>query len=128
MEIDRNMTQHTKLKIILASLFFSLVNSFVIAVIANLAVGFWGRPRGVAYGVLGYYQWVFLSIIGLATVIIFRVMPMRYALLTSISIITVPTIWLLPNTGERPYLSVSFAAVLMCLLLGLLTKILNERR
>jgi hypothetical protein len=117
-----------KPRIILASLLFAMLNSLVILGVGKLAVGYWGRPRGVAYGILGYYQWLFLSIIGLATVIIFRVMPIRYALLTSIAIITVPTVWMMPNTGERPFLSASIAAVLMCLVLGLSTKIFNKRR
>jgi hypothetical protein len=122
------MNQLMKLKTICANLIFALVNSLVILGIGKLAVCYWGRPRGVAYGILGYYQWVFLSIIGLATVILFRVMPIRYALLTSIAIVTVPTVWMMPNTGERPFLSASIAAVLMCLFLGLWTKISNKRR
>lgn len=122
------MNQLINLKTIFASLIFALVNSIVILGVGKFAVGYWGRPRGVAYGILGYYQWVFLSIIGVATVILFRVMPIRYALLTSIAIITVPTVWMMPSTGERPFLSASIAAVLMCLLLGLWTKISSKRR
>ena len=122
------MHPFTILRTILVSLFFALINSLVIAVIAHLAVEFWGRPRGAAYGILGFYTWVYLSVIGLATVTIFRVMPMRYALLTSIFIIAAPTVWMMPSTGERPFLSVSIAAISMCLLLGLWTEISKRRR
>lgn len=99
---------------IITALIFGAVYSLVIAYVEKIAVEHWGRPRGVAYGILGYYYWVVLSIYGLAMVFVFRAIPIRYALATFLIIITVPTFLLMPNTGERPILAVYGSAIMMC--------------
>lgn len=47
------MNQLINLKTICTSLIFALVNSIMILGVGKLAVGYWGRPRGVAYGIWG---------------------------------------------------------------------------
>ena len=100
------------------ALLFGALYSLVIAIIGKVAVDYWGRPRGVAYGIFGYYYWVTLSIYGLAMVFVFRAIPIRYALATFLTIITVPTFLLLPDQGERPILAVYAAAIISCLALA----------
>lgn len=105
-------------KTVVFALAFGVLFSLVIAVIGEIAVGLWGRPRGVAYGILGYYYWLGLSIYGLAMVFVFRAIPLPYALITSLTIITVPTFLLLPERGEGPFLSMYGAAMMMCIALA----------
>lgn len=105
-------------KTIITALIFWAVYSMVIAYVGKIAVDYWGRPRGVAYGSLGYYYWVVLSIYGLAMVFVFRAIPVRYALATFLTLITVPTFLFMPNTGERPILAVYGSAIMMCLALA----------
>ncbi len=100
------------------ALLFGALYSLVIAIIGKVAVDYWGRPRGVAYGIFGYYYWAVLSIYGLAMVFVFRAIPIRYALATFLTIITVPTFLLLPDQGERPILAVYAGAITMCLALA----------
>ncbi len=99
----------------IAALFFGALYSLVIASIGKVAVDYWGRPRGVAYGIFGYYYWVFLCINGLAMGFVFRTIPIRHALAIFVTIITVPTFLLLPDQGERPVLAVYAGALTMCL-------------
>ncbi|MCE8419917.1 hypothetical protein LZ190_14575 [Rhodovulum sulfidophilum] len=106
------------LRTFMAALLFGVLYSLVIATIGKVAVDYWGRPRGVAYGIFGYYYWVALSIYGLAMVFVFRAIPIRYALATFLTIITVPTFLLLPDQGERPILAVYAGAITMCLALA----------
>jgi hypothetical protein len=90
----------------------------LIAYVGKIAVEYWGRPRGVAYGILGYYYWVFLSICGLAMAFVCRAIPMRYALAAFLTIITIPTFLFMPTTGGRPILAVYGSAIIMCLALA----------
>jgi len=102
----------------ITALFFGVLYSLIIATIGKMAVDHWGRPRGVAYGIFGYYYWVVLSIYGLVMVFVFRAIPIRYALVSLLTIITVPTFLLLPDQGERPILAVYSGAITMCLALA----------
>lgn len=106
------------LRTFMAALLFGALYSLVIATIGKVAVDYWGRPRGVAYGIFGYYYWVVLSIYGLAMVFVFRAIPIRYALTIFVTIITVPTFLLLPDQGERPIIAVYAGAITMCLALA----------
>lgn len=106
------------LRTVMTALLFGALYSLVVAIISKVAVDYWGRPRGVAYGIFGYYYWVFLSIYGLAIVFVFRTIPIRYALAIFVTIITVPTFLLLPDQGERPILAVYAGAITMCLALA----------
>ncbi|MEL6688064.1 MAG: hypothetical protein AAFP97_10645 [Pseudomonadota bacterium] len=106
-------------KTFITALLFGALYSLMIAIIGKVAVDYWGRPRGVAYGIFGYYYWVTLSIYGVAMVFVFRAIPIRYALATFLTIITVPTLLLLPNQGERPILAVYAAAIILCLALAI---------
>ncbi len=103
---------------IITALIFGAVYSLVIAYVGKIAVDYWGRPRGAAYGILGYYYWVVLSIYGLAMVFVFRAIPIQYALVMFLTIITVPTFLFMPNTGERPILAIYGSAIMMCLALA----------
>ena len=103
------------LRAFIAALLFGALYSLVIGIIGEVAVDYWGRPRGVAYGIFGYYYWVFLSINGLAMGLVFRTAPIRYALPIIVTIITVPTFLFLPDQGERPILAVYAGAITMCL-------------
>lgn len=105
-------------KTIFVALIFGALYSLAIALVGESAVRIWGRPRGVAYGILGYYYWMGLSVYGFAMVFVFRAVPLRYALMTSLIIITVLTFLLLPDTGERPFLSVYLGAIIICLALA----------
>ncbi|WP_342076337.1 hypothetical protein [Yoonia sp. SS1-5] len=105
-------------KTIFFALAFGALFSLVIAAIGEMAVGLWGRPRGVAYGILGYDYWLGLSIYGLAMVFVFRAISLPYALITSLTIITVPTFLLLPERGEWPFLRMYGAAIMMCVALA----------
>lgn len=113
---------------IITALIFGAVYSLVIAYVGKIAVDYWCRPRGVAYGILGYYYWVVLSIYGLAMVFVFRAIPVRYALATFLTLITVPTFLFMPTTGERPILAVYGSAVLMCLALAAWEHYRTKRR
>jgi len=103
---------------IITALIFGAFYSLVTAYVGKVAVEYWGRPRGVAYGILGYYYWVFLSICGLAMVFVYRAIPMRYASAAFLTIITIPTFLFMPTTGERPILAVYGSAIIMCLTLA----------
>lgn len=116
------------LRTVVTALLFGALYSLVIATIGKVAVDYWGRPRGVAYGLFGYYYWVVLSIYGLAMVIVFRAIPIRYALATFLTIITVPTFLLLPSQGERPILAVYAGAITMCLALAAWENYRTKRR
>ena len=105
-------------KTIITALIFGAVYSLVVASVGKFAVDYWGRPRGAAYGILGYYSWVLHSICGLVMVFVFRTIPIRYALATFLTIITVPTFLFMPNTGERPILAVYGSTVMMNLALA----------
>lgn len=106
------------LRTVMTALLFGVLYSLVIATIGKVTVDYWGRPRGVAYGLFGYYYWIVLSIYGFAMVFIFRAIPIWYALATFLTIITVPTFLLLPDQGERPILAVYAGAITMCLALA----------
>jgi hypothetical protein len=114
----RSMDQRTNLKFILGSIVFVLLNSLVIGIASDLAVGIWGRPRGVAFGTSLHIYWMGLSIYGLAMVAIFRAMPVRNSLLVSVAVITTFTVWTFTYSGWRTYLSVYLVALSMCLFLG----------
>lgn len=116
------------LRTVMTTLLFGALYSLVLAYIADLAVSIWGRPRGVAYGIFGYYYWVFLSIGGLSMVFVFRAIPIRYALGTFLIIITIPTFLLLPDQGERPILAVYAGAITMCLALAAWEHYRRKRR
>ena len=103
------------LRAFIAVLLFGAVNSLVIGIIGEVAVDYWGRPRGVAYGIFGYYYWAFLSINGLAIGFVFRTIPIRYAMPIFVTIITVPTFLFLPDQGDRPILAVYAGAITMAL-------------
>jgi len=111
------MTRLFTLHTVMTALLFGALYSLVIATIGKMAVDYWGRPRGAAYGIFGYYYWVVLSIYGLAMVFVLRAIPIRYALATFLTIITVPTFLLLPDQGERPILAVYSSAITMSLAL-----------
>lgn len=115
-------------KTIFVALIFGGFNALVIAAIGELAVSIWGRPRGVGFGILGYYYWVSLSIYGLAMIFVFRAYSLRYALIISMTIITVPTFLLLPDRGERPFLSMYLAAIAICIALAAWEHYCNKRR
>lgn len=106
------------LRTVMAALLFGVLYSLVIAAIGKVVVDYWGRPRGVAYGILGYYNWVILSIYGFSMVFVFRAIRVRYALAAFLTIITVPTFLLLPDQGERPILAVYSGAITTCLALA----------
>ena len=112
----------------MTALLFGALYSLVIATIGKVAVDYWGRPRGVAYGLFGYYYWLVLSIYGLAMVFVFRAIPMLYALATFLTIITVPTFLLMPDQGERPILAVYAGAITMCLALATSEHYRTKRR
>ena len=115
-------------RILITALIFGAIYSLVIATIGKVAVDYWGRPRGVSYGIFGYYYWVALSIYGLAMVIVFRAMPIMYAAAIFLTIITVPTFLLLPDQGERPILAVYAGAITMCLALAIWEHHRTKRR
>ena len=114
------MKRHFTTRAFITALLFGALYSLVISIIGEVAVDYWGRPRGVAYGIFGYYYWVFLSINGLAMGFVFRTAPIRYALPMFVTIITVPTFLFLPDQGERPILAVYAGAISMCLALAAL--------
>ena len=114
------MKRHFITRAFITALLFGAIYSLVMACIGKLAVDYWGCPRGVAYGIFGYYYWVFLSINGLAMGLAFRTAPIRYALPMFVTIITVPTFLFLPDQGERPILAVYAGAISMCLALAAL--------
>jgi len=114
----RVLTRLFTAKTIFTALLFGALYALVIAVIAESAVRIWGRPTGVAYGILGYYYWIGLSVYGFVMVFVFRAIARRYALIVSLTLITVPTVLLLPDTGEKPFLSMYFGAIAMCLALA----------
>ena len=106
-------------KTFITALIFGAFYSLVIAIIGNLAVDYWGRPKGVAYGIFWYYYWVTLSICGSTMVFVFRAIPIRYALALFVTFITTPTFLFLPGRGERPILAVYVGAIAMCFALAL---------
>ena len=112
----------------MTALLFGVLYSLVIATTGKVAVDYWGRPRGVAYGIFGYYYWLALSIYGLAMVFVFQAIPIRHALATFLTIITVPTILLLPDQGERPILAVYAGAITMRLALAAWEHFRTKRR
>lgn len=122
------MSRLFTLRTFMTALLFGALYSLVIATIGKVAVEYWGRPRGVAYGIFGYYYWVVLSIYGLAMVFVFRTIPIRYALAIFLTIITVPMFLLLPDQGERPILAVYAGAITMCLALAAWEHYRTKRR
>lgn len=103
---------------VIIGLLFGALYSLVLVFIGEMAVSIWGRPRGVAYGLLGHSYWLGLSICGFAMVFVFRAVPLKYSLPIFLFIITAATLFLLPNRGERPFLSVYTGAIMMCLALA----------
>ena len=54
-ENSNGMKRLFTLRAFIAVLLFGAVNSLVFGIIGEVAVDYWGRPRGVAYGIFGYY-------------------------------------------------------------------------
>ena len=48
----------------------AVLYSLILAVINDVSIYTWGKPRGVSFGILFYYLWVFLSSQGFATIIL----------------------------------------------------------
>ena len=103
------------LRTVITALIFGAFYSFALVAIGTLAVDYWGRPTGVAYGIFSYYYWVVLSILGFAMPLGFRAVGIRYALAFFLGIITLLTFIFLPDQGERPILAVYAGAIGMCL-------------
>ena len=113
---------------IITALIFGALYSLITAYVGDIAVDYWGRPRGVAYGIFRNYYWVVLTIYGFVMVFVFRVIPIRYALVMFLIVISVPTFLLMPDRGERPILAVYTSAVMMCLAFAACEYYRNKRQ
>ncbi|MGJ8617916.1 MAG: hypothetical protein ACSHWS_13835 [Sulfitobacter sp.] len=101
----------------LADLLVILLYPVLLAMIAQLAVNVFGRPRGANYSVTMHYLWIVLSLQGSAMVVAYRFFPVRIIFVASILMILGWSAFSFPSAGWAPFLSVSFTAIIFCALI-----------
>jgi len=100
-----------------ADLLVILLYPVLLAMIAQLAVNVFGRPRGANYSVTMYFLWIVLSFQGSAMVLAYRFLPACITFGASILILFGWSVFMFPYGAWAPFLSVSFSAIIFCVLI-----------
>lgn len=98
----------------------AVLYSLILAVINDVSIYIWGKPRGVSFGILFYYLWVFLSSQGFATIILGCFVRPGISLSLSLLLILGTAYALFPGTFNPVYLTVICAAAALSFMVFLL--------
>lgn len=104
------------LKVALRVTALALLHCLLLVAVMEIALPVWGRPRGVAFGILLYYSWLFFSLLGIVFAAGFEYLQPKTALGASI-LVTLAVSWLLWPGAEPTYYLTRLATAAFCLAL-----------
>lgn len=92
-----------------------LFHCLFLAVINDVSLTIWGKPRGVDLGITMHYVWISLSLVGLSLIFLFCVLGPKVAFVTSMALISLVAFILFPGFVSPVYFSVIFASLIFFL-------------
>jgi len=98
---------------LLKILILAVLNSLCLAIINDVALSLWGRPRGVSFGIMLYYLWIFLSVQGLATIALFYFVGPKTSIFATFFLILSIAWFLFPGSFSPAYVAVVLGAAIL---------------